>query len=66
MFENGINKPKIMIFNKLEDLDKLKAIKRKQFGNNENPDRRSDENITCPPKNKQFVDNKNWKTKQRK
>ena len=59
LVENGINKPKFMRVNELEDLDRVKAIKRKENYNNEKPDRRSEEKITSPPKKRQFVDNNN-------
>ena len=50
-----------MSVNELEDLDRVKAIRRKQNCNNENPDRRSEENITSSPEKKQFADNNNCK-----
>ena len=55
LVENGINKPKFMRVNELEDPDKVKAIKRKQNYDNEKPDNRSEENITSPPKKRQFI-----------
>ena len=64
LVENGINKPKFMRVNELEDPDKVQAIKRKQNYDNEKPNNRSEENITSPPKKRQFVDNNNRKTKQ--
>ena len=39
LVENGINKPKFMRVNQLEDLDRVEAIKRKENYNNETPDR---------------------------
>ena len=52
LIDNGINKPKLMNFNELEDLDRVKAIKRKQNCNNKKPDSQSDENLTSPPEKK--------------
>ena len=59
LVENGINKPKFTRVNELEDLDRVKAIKRKANYYNEKPDRRSEENITSPPKKRQFIDTNN-------
>ena len=57
--ENCINKQKFMRVNELEDLDRVMAIKRKENYNFEKPDRRSEENITSPPKKRQVFDNNN-------
>ena len=40
LVENGINKPKFMRVIELEDLDKVKEIKRKQNYSNEKPENR--------------------------
>ena len=61
LVENGIFKPKFMRVNEMEDLDRLNAIKRKQNCNNEKSDGQSEDNITSPPKEKQFFDKNNWK-----
>ena len=59
LVENGMTKSKFMGVQKLADIDKVEAIKRKQSCNNEKLDRGSEEKITYPPKKKQFFGNNN-------